>query len=231
MKRKRFKEVDVTVLGGSDVTIPHPKVCITQLAIQKIKCFVDLCEYEINGFGIVEKEGNDFVIKDVFLVKQVTHDLNMHVKTDKDALNDLIYRIVKGGGCASSIKFQWHSHVHMQAYFSPEDVDTIEGYMNDVMISLVMNKRGEYQCRLDLYKPFRLSLNTPLFVQMPNLEESVVQKCAEEMVRNVKVKKTICKIPVWEKDIKPHENDLESMPVIAENIQEKGGGDELQETT
>lgn len=216
------KESDLKILDGRQAPVPAPRIYITQLALQKIKCFVDICKYEINGLGIVKRNNNNFTIEDVFLIKQTTDSLGMHVETDSKALNHFIYELVKNGGDASEIRFQWHSHVDMPAYFSPEDVDTIRGYMNDYMISLVMNKQGEHKCRLDLFKPFHLSLETPLFVKIPCLTENLIEEYREEMEQKVKVESLILGFPI----VKKTETDIDNMneiPIKIEDILEQGG--------
>lgn len=182
---------DIHVLSGCETPVPVPKVFIEQGAFQKIKCFVDLCKYEINGLGVVERKRNSFIIKDVFTIKQFTDNNGAHVETDSKALNLFIYELVKNGGDASKVKFQWHSHANMSAFFSPEDINTIGCYMNDFMISLVINKHGQYKCRLDLFKPFNLSLEVPLFVKIPLLAPSLIQQCQKEIERNVNVVSSI----------------------------------------
>ena len=208
------------VLSDEESAIPIPRVFITQLAIQKIKCFVDLCKYEINGFGIVQREGNDFVIEDVFLLKQYTSSFDLRVDVDPKALNDFIYYLVKNNEDASLIRLQWHSHVHAPVIFSGRDIDTIGGYMNDYMISLVMNKYGEYNCRLDLFKPFYLSLEVPLVVKIPLLDEELVRQCQEEMRANVIVK--FLGIPVGGAKSSPDE--IEEVAVNLEDIEEEDNG-------
>lgn len=211
--RKNKKYARVKVLSGSQAPVPLPRVFIAQQAIQKIKCFVDLCKYEINGFGFVERVGNDFVIVDVFLLKQYTCASGVHVETDPRALNKFVRELVQNGGDASKMRLQWHSHVNMPAYFSAEDVDTIGNYMNDFMISLVMNKYGEYKCRLDLFKPFNLSLEVPLLVRILTLPDALVRDCEEEMTQNVKV-------GIFRRKPKISIEDLSGFPVDLADIKE-----------
>lgn len=223
MRKIEEKGINLRVLGGDDAPTPPPRVFITQLAFQKIKCFVDICKYEINGLGIVERKGNNFTVEDVFLLKQFTDSSGAHVEIDPKALNMFIYEFVSKGEDASKIKFQWHSHVYMPASFSFEDVDTIGGYMNDYMISLVINKYGEYKCRLDLFEPFKLSLETSLFVKIPCLAESLVQQCKKNMEQNVEV----IKLPLLGISVtgraETNIGDLNEIPVDAEDIVEEEG--------
>jgi hypothetical protein len=176
------------VIGGMEAQQPPPRVFIELEALQTIKLFIDLLGCEINGFGLVERLGNDFIIKQVFILKQYVE--GAHALTDPEALNQYVYELVKKDGNAEAMKFQWHSHVDFSANFSPEDVDTIRGYLNDFMISLVMNQAGSYSCRLDLFKPFGLSLEVPLLVIVPPPVSSLADYCRREISEKVIIKRS-----------------------------------------
>lgn len=179
------------LLSGAEAPSIAPQVSITLETYRKLKCFVDLCPFEINGLGSVIRTGNDFTINEIFLLKQYTDTNGCHVELDDKALNSFIYYLVQNGGDPSAIRCQWHSHVNMPVFCSAEDLGTIAGYMNDFMVSLVLNKLGDCHCRIDLFQPFKLSLETPLRVIMPPPAEEVVAACKEEMARTVIVRKPV----------------------------------------
>lgn len=175
---------DLQILEDHEAHAPHPRVIIKLQALQKIKCFADICPGEVNGFGLVDRRGNDFIIKDAFLIRQTAGFAN--VETDPKALNLFIYELAKAGGDPSQITFQWHSHGNGGVFFSGEDVGTIGGYLNDHMASMVINKRGDIRCRLDLFKPFSLSLEVLLMVEISRPEDGMIRKCQEEVRKNVR---------------------------------------------
>lgn len=212
-------ETKLRVLAGHEIPLSLPKVFITLLAFQRIKCFVDICQYEINGLGTVERQGNKFFIEDIFLIEQRVSP--GRVVTDPKALNRFIHELVVSGGDPSKIKFQWHSHADVGVFFSLEDVDTIGGYMNDYMISLVMNKRGDYRCRLDLFKPFYLPLEVPLLVKLPRLEANLARQCQEEMRQKVRTF-------LFGRGIRTDVGRGEEVSVDIQDIVEEGG-DKLDE--
>lgn len=177
------------LLSGDESPTPAPRVFITLTAYRKLRCFVNLCPYEINGLGAVLRQGNDFLIYEIFLLKQYTDANGVHVEIDDMALNQFIFQLVKNDGDPSAIRCQWHSHVNMPAYCSAENLDTIAGYMNDFMISMVLNKRGDCHCRLDIFKPVKLSLETPLSIVIPAPAEEIVAACCKEMEKNVVVRR------------------------------------------
>ena len=165
---------------------PQPRVFIQVRALQKLRAYVKACSVEINGFGIVERHVNDFLISDVFILPQQAGAA--WVDTNDDALHSFIFELASRGQSTSDVKLQWHSHARMGAYCSGADQKTISNYKCDFMISLVINKQDETFCRIDLFQPFRLGLAVPLEVLvMPNpvLEE----ECVKEVEEKVKIKK------------------------------------------
>lgn len=178
----------INVLDKPDSIFSSPIVQVTFEVFQKIRCYVDLCKYEISGLGVVERTDNVFTITDVFILKQLTDSDGSYVKLDPKALNLFIYELVSSGKDSSKIKFQWHSHVYSSAYFSTEDISTTGNYMNDFMISFVINKKGQYLCRLDIFKPIQLSLELPVSVIFPFPTDDLKNKCQQDIDKNVSVK-------------------------------------------
>jgi len=168
----------ISLLDNIKALYDPPKVFITLEAITKIKCFVHLASGEINGLGRVEKRKNDLVVVDSFILKQKVSGGS--AKINPMALN----RFVAEYEDPSKLNFQWHSHVNIETEFSSADIDTIKEYLNDFMISLVINKQGEYSCRLDLYNPFYVGFKVPLLVILP-IEEKLLKYCQKRMDEEV----------------------------------------------
>jgi hypothetical protein len=165
------------ILLLEDALLEPPRVCIGLEVIEKIHCFVQLAHGEINGMGMVEKIGNDFVITEAFILKQDAGAA--HAEIDPMALNRLVSEREDYG----KLHFQWHSHVYMPARFSSIDTANIAGYagyFGDFMISFVTNKRSEYSCRLDLFRPFYVGFEVPLTVIVP-LQRDLLEECREDM--------------------------------------------------
>ncbi len=156
-----------------------PDVIITSSDLALIQAYIAACEVEINGFAMIDYDPahNRFIVDAPFILKQEA--TGTYVETDDQAQADFIVAEMQAGRDGSRMRFQWHSHVHMQAYFSPTDTDNIDRWLGDWLVSLVMNKRGEYQCRLDVFKPIRYSLELPLQVVLsppPAAEQDRVRK-------------------------------------------------------
>jgi len=152
---------------------------------QKMMGYVKGCQYEINGFGYVRRiDESTIAIEDVYILDQTVSGGS--AVTEPDALASHITGMLERGDDPARIRFQWHSHVNMQAYFSATDTDTIDGYSNcDWMISLVANKREEYEVRLDIYQPFRVSAPIGLEVFIEE-DLQIARECLEEIEAKVK---------------------------------------------
>jgi hypothetical protein len=222
MRQNKSKSTGLTILGDAEAIQPLPRVFMTLSAFQKMKCFVDLCDLEISGLGTVKRSENNFIIDDVFIIKQVTDSNGIHVKLDDKALNLFIYEMAKDDKDTSEISFQWHSHVYMPVDPSPEDKGTIKKYLNDFMISLVVNKYGEFVCRLDLFKPFYLSLNVNLQLIVPALNKDLVGRCVKDIEEMVRVKGDL--IPCMKFRAKADPNKLIDMVCDTGEVVEKIGG-------
>lgn len=198
MKKQRFFHDLENLIGTSEnsklrvlhLPRPAPRIFITMQAFQKMKCFESLVPHEINGFGVVEQIENNFLIVDTFILKQEALD-STFVETDPKAFNTFIYEMIKKYQDPSKICLQWHSHVDGEVFFSSEDIDTITGYMTDFMISLVINKHGQYKCRLDLFKPLFLSIEVPMYIVLPKLNESIIEGCRKDVAELVTARKSL----------------------------------------
>ena len=180
-------------MGIAEATWPFPKVSIDLLSWQMIMEYARQCDVEINGFGLVDYDPLRGTIRlsGVFITKQ---DASMYgVEIDDADLHRHMYTLSKTGVSASRVKFQWHSHVDMPTYFSHVDTANIDRWSGDLLVSLVVNKRGEWKCRVDLYKPLRLSFDVELSVEWPAASEALQAQVGLDMTEKVVLKKE----PSW----------------------------------
>lgn len=155
-----YRQSSPTVQDGLLPGVPN--LIFQASAWEKLMGFVLACPLEINGFGYVRRYGLDVWVDDVFILPQVVSA--GHAETDSAAVAKHITEMLNRGEDPSIMKLQWHSHVNMPAYFSGIDLDTIDAYSAPWMTSLVVNKQGEYQARLDVYGEWRFT--TPLQVHV-----------------------------------------------------------------
>ena len=169
-----------------------PIVMMSHEVWQTIMAYVRACPVEINGFGMVSMihQGNIYV-RDVFILEQEA--TATHVATNDAALAAFLDRHLANGGHPGEIRFQWHSHVDMPARFSATDIALIQRWPGDWLVSLVVNKRGEYSCRIDMQSggerfPLRVSVDTKITL-VDVITEDAAARVAAEIAANVRISK------------------------------------------
>jgi hypothetical protein len=190
---------------------PAPQLVFPVAVWQRLTGYVDACTIEVNGFGYVDLIGSQIHVADVFILDQVATAASVEVSGE--ALAAYLTDMVRAGVATSRIRLQWHSHVNASAYFSHTDVANIEGYLNaDWMVSVVANKRGEFQARLDVFRPFRTWTPIGLMVSIPQ-DEAVLNDCREE-IRS----KVVEKVRGKTRPLTPGDNGPDALIVPARSL-------------
>lgn len=143
--------------------LSKPTLYIKDDVYRRLMLYTDLCRYEISALGCVTRVGGTFVVDELHLLDQQVTAGSTDLSTD--GVSTFLYEYVKAGKDPERIKFWWHSHAHMGAFWSGTDEATIERFNNMWMISMVSNKRGEYLARLDVFDPLRHTVELPMVVQ------------------------------------------------------------------
>lgn len=151
---------------------PQLRSClhIREAAYAKIMHWVRLSPVEISGLGMVEIIDGIPTVTEVCLCKQK----NSATSTDIDgadigkAMFEFDRRQVPG-----EMRFWWHSHVDMEAFWSGTDLSTIEQLgSRGWFISTVFNKRADQRTAFYSQEPFRWFVD-----QVPT--EVIVTRTAE----------------------------------------------------
>ncbi len=99
-----------------------------------MRAYVNLCKYEIQGFGTCSLDVVNNVVKvhKIFILPQSVSSVSAEI--DEKDLAELLEFAVKNDIDTETIKFWWHSHVDMGAFWSGTDLATIELFRNKWMI-------------------------------------------------------------------------------------------------
>lgn len=160
---------------------------------QKVMYWVDKCALEVSGFGkVVYHEGTDtFEVIEAYLLEQEVGP--SHTDIEASALGKLMYQTHRQEG---ELKWWWHSHVNMSAFWSGTDVNTIKELGHQGWFTAtVWNKKGEHRSALS-YRTEHPALGTqghmvdelPLKVGYA-LSPAVSEAWAEELATKVKERK------------------------------------------
>ena len=114
------------------------------------------------------------------LLEQESTDVGTEL--DPDAIAQLLVSHPEPGKVRAWI----HSHGDMKTFWSHTDEDCIEGLANDgLLVSLVVNKTGDYRCRVDLFKPIRITVDqVPVVVRVRS--PLLRAECAKEFTQKVR---------------------------------------------
>ncbi len=143
------------------------KVYVPEKDWEKILTYCRIAKpMEIMGLAHAEitPKGDVYVAEPLILKQEVT---GATCELDKEEL----VRFIGNYENIAKVKCVWHSHVDMTAKFSSCDRDTsntmaLLGQMmaegSSWFLSLVVNCKGEYECVVDMYKPFRVKLDAEI---------------------------------------------------------------------
>lgn len=136
---------------------------------------------EVTGIGLMEtaKSGTLEVTK-IFLPKQSA--CAGFCDFAEGELNRILYDVIQEDPKqAKMLCSRWHSHADGSVFWSARDEQDIDAWKGAWVVNLVVNTRGDYLARLDIFEPLRLK-NIPLEVTIdcpPNPEIDVA--CAQEV--------------------------------------------------
>lgn len=170
-----------------------PSIFITARAFHRLKLLLRLCPAEIAGLGYVTPHPKGLLIQDLFVLPQrVTYS---DAELDPEALFGFLTGFLADGGDPSSLQLWWHSHADGEIYWSETDLETIERFPGDRVISIVGNQKGELLCRLDLFTPQRERLEGLPLVLVEETEggsgrdmETLYQEVWDEIKAKVKMR-------------------------------------------
>jgi hypothetical protein len=165
------------------------KIFITSEAKAKLDFYVKEVPTEISGLGTVKIISRDQILIDnIYLLKQeVTKE---GTKLNQQDIAMLIAKMIKNKQDPSMIRLWWHSHVNMSAFWSTsDDIPTINSFSKttDWFLSLVINKQGDYLCRLDFFKPLRITLEIQLEIFPQSITEEEKKLLQEEVSQKLTV--------------------------------------------
>jgi hypothetical protein len=139
-------------------------ILINVTAYRKMKAWIDMARGEVSGLGSVSEvrdrngELMSFIVDDIYLLKQQCGSADTLL--DDEAVGQFLFEMAKEGLDTSKVKLWWHSHGTLNVFWSTTDEQCIRDLINSsYMISLVSNKEGKSLTRLDVYKPFHITLN------------------------------------------------------------------------
>lgn len=120
------------------------KVLILESVREKVQFWVNTCTTEVSGFGTAhyDEENKMIVVTDAWVLEQDTFGA-AHTEVKAEALQKLM-ELVDSEGTGRELRWWWHSHVGMAAFWSGTDTTTIKELgANGWIAATVFNNKGE----------------------------------------------------------------------------------------
>ena len=201
---------------------------LTELAHKKIMYWVNKCDKEVSGFGIVKYNPEQlcFHITDAFLVEQEVG--SAHTDIDEKGLNKLMFQTIDHDG---ELLFWWHSHVNMDTFWSGQDIDTIKKLgKNGWICASVFNKKDSVRSACAFVAKSSLNNDTPelvlyddiqTYIEHPVLDDEFKKELDKEFTDKVKVKtysNWTCASGTFDDWVKKHDDKVDA--IATRNIRE-----------
>jgi hypothetical protein len=158
------------------------RVYIDPEEYQKLCTWVEMAKGEISFLGLLDEYRGAPYISKLYLPKQ--QNTGATTSMDEGVVGRLLYDLGKEG-LDGKLRCWIHSHANMEVFWSGTDTGTIEGFQSDdVFVSVVVNKKGKYKVRLDVFTPLRFVVeDLSLEVAIP--EYDVKSECEAAFKENV----------------------------------------------
>lgn len=145
----------------SAISTVHKQVVIVQDHVwKKIHGWCKAARSEVSGLGLVRLTDRGMEVYDVFLPKQKCS--SGYTELDELATPRLITKLHKTKRRTQDLRFWWHTHFNFGVFWSSTDDNNAREMVEtngDWLLSIVINQKGEYRCRVDTVKPIRSTLD------------------------------------------------------------------------
>jgi hypothetical protein len=188
-------QTDINQYAGA---VTHrPTIVLTHEAKQKLIAYIMNVENEVGGLGSIEINGDTITVLDIFLLEQTVTGASTRLSPDGIAKFYQERKEINPHDDFSSYKLWWHSHHNFSVFWSGTDNQTIDSFdqetiENNFMVSIVGNQKEEMRARVDIYHPFRCSmdnLDISTLGEHNEYEEAIIEEIKSK-VKTPKVSST-----------------------------------------
>jgi hypothetical protein len=166
-----------------------PRLSFDSAAWRRLILYATLCPFEIGGLATVVADGPNFMVTGVHIVRQDVNDIA--TRLDGEAVSGLLEAMIARGDDPAALRLWWHSHAREATFWSGEDEETIAGFRNDGMVSLVVNHAERSLARFDRYTP---RSTTWVWVDRP--DDAVEASAAERDAIRAEIADAVRYVPV-----------------------------------
>lgn len=207
-----------------------PIISISLEAWTKMFVWTEHCDYEVGGIGYVLHHQNNYHVYDVELIKQTVSGVEVDMDPQAVSLKQRELFASGQGDKITQMFFQWHSHVNMTARFSPVDLTLINSWNGRELISLVINKQGDFSMRWDVMHPVRTAYYIDPYVVVERDPELIARCAAEfsELVTTPRLSTGSLKRKLGRQDQGPDISNIDPFTRVSPSNIAFGGGPDIE---
>lgn len=166
-------------------------VFIESEAWAKLRHWVKLAgQDEVSCLGLIDEVKNEgritaLLVSEIYLLDQKVSGAD--VELNDKAVANLMIQLAAEGINTSQLKCWIHSHAGMKTFWSSTDEECCSLLANDsYSVSIVTNLRGDLLTRIDIYNPFRVTLNKVPIQIHSTCSKELEELCTAEFEAKVK---------------------------------------------
>ncbi len=169
-----------------------PRILISRDAYEDMYVIVDEVDKEVGWLCSVERIGNDFLIKEVFLLEQESHSSTCEITADGLAqfASQILSEREDGLEVVNSLRCWCHSHCNMGTSPSGQDESQMAVFVENgcsYFIRGILNKQGRMEFTLFLYD-IGIKITDVAWELYEPTDESRREKWKAEIAEKVKEK-------------------------------------------
>ena len=168
-----------------DIKVKFSSLFIHPIAMKKIRYYADAAKGEVSGMGTITIDAQGrHIVDEVYLLEQKSTAGDTEI--EPESLSKLMTDLITAGKDTSKLKFWWHSHATMGVFWSSTDDACCDTLSREYAYSMVVNKAGDKKCRLDVYSPFRFTMDNLRVEELTAEDDDLKKICFEEVKEKVK---------------------------------------------
>lgn len=203
-----------------------PRVLVTPHALTQLFHLADIAHGEVGCLGICDREGNDFIISEIFLFRQVIEGMSNTITTE--GLAEFAQTLIADRGDAAfdiinRIRFWGHSHATLGTEPSPQDNRTMNDLADcghDFFVRAIFNRNGRIQFTIYFFSLNIKVSDVSWTIHVPE-ESGIRERLQGQYDRLVTIKETPHYVPAYARVHVRDDNDEREIEALL------GGGHAL----
>jgi len=182
------EKMRMVVSGGNlEMEIKDLTIVLPKPIYQQIIHYTMATEDEISCLGMCRWDNKEIRVYELFLPKQVNSTGSTLL--DEDEAAKILTNLIRAGRNPAELRLWFHSHGNMGVFWSGTDDDCCKTLgVTDFSVSIVGNRKKKLLGRVDIYKPFHLTISGVDIAVEDEVDFTIPQRIKDEVDEKVEKK-------------------------------------------